>query len=112
MCPSAFADPDYDPYDFSSRAASFLVHNSPELRWCTIPPELQQAVFSFPLRPHISFSRVSSRALDLAGTFLHVLRIMVSKLPDVILIDLPNTLITGAQGPKLFVFRGSSAEKF
>ncbi|KAF9540783.1 hypothetical protein CPC08DRAFT_770738 [Agrocybe pediades] len=74
-----------------NRAANFLVRNSftSELRWCTIPPELPQAAFSFPLTvvlaPHsLWFRHVRSNALDFVVAFLHALRIMVSKIPDVL----------------------------
>ncbi|KAF4613612.1 hypothetical protein D9613_008182 [Agrocybe pediades] len=82
----ASSDSDYDPDYFSSlgrRTASFLVRNSYELRWCTIPPELPRAAFSFPLErflaPHFLSTGVPYRVLELVIAFLHVLRTMALK---------------------------------
>ncbi|KAF9564030.1 hypothetical protein CPC08DRAFT_290610 [Agrocybe pediades] len=80
---------EYDPYNWRSslatRAASFFIDHSLELRSCTIPPELQQTAFSFPLAqflsPHFLSVHVPYHAVDFVVAFLHVLRIMALKDP-------------------------------
>ncbi|KAF9546030.1 hypothetical protein CPC08DRAFT_382181 [Agrocybe pediades] len=74
---------DYDPLDVSCLgrlAADLFVENIDKLRSCTIPPELPEAAFSFPLKkflaPHISLMIVRSTALDFAVAFLDMLRII------------------------------------
>ncbi|KAF4613916.1 hypothetical protein D9613_008179 [Agrocybe pediades] len=80
--------PDYDPDSYSSlgmRVANFFIYNSEELRSCTIPPELPQVAFLFPLgqflAPHFLSTGVKYHAMDFAVAFLHFLRIMALKDP-------------------------------
>ncbi|KAF4609674.1 hypothetical protein D9613_012029 [Agrocybe pediades] len=65
--------------------AAYFFGHSYEFSSFTIPPELLQAVSSFPLveflAPHISFSDVDDEALMFAVAFLHMLRIMALKEP-------------------------------
>ncbi|KAF4609675.1 hypothetical protein D9613_012028 [Agrocybe pediades] len=65
---------------------SLFSHNSAKLCSCTIPPELPQAAFSFPLEKflalHISFtSDATYNTLLFVQAFLHMLRIMALKDP-------------------------------
>ncbi|KAF9552612.1 hypothetical protein CPC08DRAFT_267025 [Agrocybe pediades] len=75
---------DWDPRNWTSPATcavDLFIINSYELHSCTIPPELRQAAFSFPLEkflaPHIS-SRIAWQrgALEFVVAFLHILRLI------------------------------------
>ncbi|KAF4609666.1 hypothetical protein D9613_012025 [Agrocybe pediades] len=79
---------DYDPLDQTSLgclAVDLFICNCDELHSCTIPPELLQAAFSFPLErflaPHISSRIAQHDALDFVIAFLHMLPIMALKDP-------------------------------
>ncbi|KAF4609681.1 hypothetical protein D9613_011909 [Agrocybe pediades] len=89
----ASCGPDYDSLDWTgfcdqalaSRAVTSFIDDSSELPWCTIPPELPQAAFSFPLKeflaPHFLSIHVPYQALAFTTAFMHVLRIMAVKDP-------------------------------
>ncbi|KAF9549500.1 hypothetical protein CPC08DRAFT_769062 [Agrocybe pediades] len=88
----ALCSPDYDPnywgeFDASlaTDLADFFINYSSDVRRSTIPPELPQAAFSFPLKeflaPHFLSSEVPDHALEFLISFLHFLRIMVLQDP-------------------------------
>ncbi|KAF4613610.1 hypothetical protein D9613_008180 [Agrocybe pediades] len=88
----ALCSPNYDPDNWgdfdsplASRAATFFGNYYSEIRRSTIPPELSQAAFSFPLKeflaPHFLSSEIPYHALEFLISFLHFLRIMVLKDP-------------------------------
>ncbi|KAF4613606.1 hypothetical protein D9613_008185 [Agrocybe pediades] len=71
----------------SSYAVTFFMDHSSKLRWCTIPPELPQAAFSFPLEGFLTPLFLSESvdvpylAWQFVFKYLHVLRIIALKDP-------------------------------